>query len=116
MVSIDGWIDMSSSVSPGSSCSQDGGENPLVSPVAANEEEAQADLDAVVAADPAQYEVHRTRWRLKDLLSVIQTKGYLLDTIGGLHQFLERRGIRLVRARYSHKSPDPHYQAKLDYI
>ena len=29
---------------------------------------------------------------------------------------LSRLGLRLVRARYAYRSPDPHYQAKLDYI
>lgn len=96
--------------------SQDAGVSPLFPPLAANKEEAQADLNAVVAADPAQYEISRTRWRLKDLLSVFQKKGYLLSTPGSVHQFLARLGIRLVRARYAHRSPDPHYQAKLEYI
>ncbi len=92
------------------------GVSPLFPPVAANEEEAQAELNTVVAADPAQHEISRTRWTLETLLSVIQKKGYLLHKKGSLHQFLKRLGIRLVRPRYAQRSPDPHYQAKLDYI
>lgn len=84
--------------------------------MAANKEEAQADLNTVVAADPAQYEIPRTRWTLKSLLSVIQKKGYFLRAIGSLHRFLTRLAIRLIRSRYAQRSPDPDYQAKLDYI
>ena len=107
---------MSSKGSPDSSYSQGAGVNPLFPPVAANEEEAQATLNTVVAADPAQYEISRTRWTLGSLLPVIQKKGYQLHKEGSLHRFLARLGIRLVRPRYAQRSPDPYYQAKLDYI
>jgi len=39
-----------------------------------------------------------------------------VSRIGSLHALLTRLHLRLVRARYSLRSPDPFYQAKLDYI
>jgi hypothetical protein len=91
-------------------------ENRLFPPVAVHEEEAQADLNAVLAADPAIYGISRTRWTLESLLSVLQKKGYRVNKIGSVHRLLSCLGLRLLRARYSHRSPDPYYQAKLDYI
>jgi DDE superfamily endonuclease len=114
--SIDGWIAMSSKVSSGCVYIMGAGVSPLFPPVVETSEEAQADLNEVVAADPAQYGIPRTRWTLEYLLPVIQKKGYHLGAIGSLHQFLARLGIRQVQARYAHRSPDPDYQAKLDYI
>lgn len=84
--------------------------------MAVYEEEAQADLNAVLAADPAIYGVTRTRWTLEKLLPVLQKKGYHVNKIGSVHRLFSRLGLRLVRARYSHRSPDLQYQAKLDYI
>jgi DDE superfamily endonuclease len=114
--SIDGWIAISRKVLSGCVYITGAGVSPLFPPVAATEEETQADLNEGVAADPAQYGIPRTRWTLECLLPVIQKKGYHLGAIGSLHQFLAHLGIRLVQARYSHRSPDPDYQAKLDYI
>lgn len=107
---------MSKMVSLAYRCVQDADGNQLFPPVAAHKEEAQADLNTVLASDPAVYNLPQSRWTLKSLLSVVQQKGYRVRTIGSLHVFLTRLHLRLVRARYALRSPDPFYQAKLDYI
>ena len=82
--------------------------NLLFPPVVIHEEQAQADLNAILACAPALYGIQQTRWTLESLLSVVQNKGYLVSKIGSLHRLLSRLGLRLVRARYAYRSPDPH--------
>jgi len=90
--------------------------NLLFPPHAQNVEEAQHDINALLACDPAQHGVSRTRWTLETLLQKIQQKGYALSKVGSLHRFLFRLGIRRNQARYSYRSPDKQYQEKLVYI
>ena len=91
-------------------------ENLLSPPQAPSEEEARADLNALVACNPALHDASLTRWTLKNLLIAVQKKGYQVNTQGSLHQLLSRLGLRKIQARYEYKSPDPFYQEKLDYI
>jgi hypothetical protein len=116
MWSIPGSPDMSKMASLVYRYVKDADVNQLFPPVAVHKEEAQADLNAVLASDPAVYGFSQSRWTLGSLLSVVQVKGYRVRKIGSLHAFLTRLHLRLVRARYALRSPDPFYQAKLDYI
>ena len=90
--------------------------NLLFPPQAQNIEEAQADLNILVACDPAQHGFSETRWTLEMLLQKIRQKGYILSTVGSLHRFLSRLDIHKNQARYAYRSPDPHYQGKLDFV
>ena len=92
------------------------GRKPAFSPHVANEAQAQAELNELVACDPALHGVESSRWTLKSFLSVLQQKGYRVMTTPSVHRFLRRMGIRWIKARYAQRSPDPLYQAKLDYI
>ena len=47
---------------------------------------------------------------------MLQKKGYQVSKMGSVQHLLTRLGLRKVRARYEHRSPDPSYQAKLDFI
>lgn len=95
---------------------KDVNENQFFPPKEHSEEQAQATVNELIAGNPALYGVPKTRWTLETLLPVVQEKGYRVSTISGLSQLLSRLGLRWIRARYALRSPDQHYQAKLDYI
>lgn len=63
---------------------------------------------------PRQYGVPRSRWRLTDVRAACPW--LQLSSDSGLSQLLWRLGIHYKRARDHVHSPDPCYQAKLDYI
>lgn len=98
------------------SCAQGADEKLLFPPQAQTVEEAQIEVNKLLAGDPAQYGVSQTRWTLETLLSKIRQKGYTLSKMGNLHRFLSRLGIRRNQVRYSYRSPDKHYREKLEYI
>ena len=73
--------------------------------------EAKTDLERLVRRDPRTLDVHRTRWRLRDLLT--RCDGWAVHTPGGMSRLLARLGISYQRGREYVHSPDPDYAAKV---
>jgi hypothetical protein len=68
----------------------------------------------VVRRDPRQCGVERSRWRLADVRTACPWLQLTSDA--GLSQLFWRLGIHYKRGREHVHSPDPAYQAKLDYL
>lgn len=84
---------------------------------AAKKEAAQVARECILhllRRDPRQCGVPRTRWTLAELAPACDFLGPL--TLPGLSQLLRRVGIHYKAARDYIHSPDPDYEAKLQYI
>lgn len=71
----------------------------------------------LLSDSPRDYGIERTRWRLQDLLPVVQQEpGLAVGSTSSLHAWLQKLDIRY-RNGWVHKvSPDPHEELKLSVI
>jgi hypothetical protein len=90
------------------------GESPLFSPQSAAE--AHDVLLHTVRKPPELTGIQRSRWRLEDLLYLCRNKGWLVNTIPGLCQILQRLDIRYKQGRHTIQSPDTNYDAKMALV
>lgn len=68
----------------------------------------------MVGQSPTNFGLDQSRWTLKALREKIEAfKDY---SLGGVWQVLKKIGVRHLRARQYVHSPDPAYQAKVEYL
>ena len=68
----------------------------------------------VLRQSPYQYNIHRSRWRLADLLRVMED--IQVESVSGLWRVLDKLNIRFRRAWEYMTSPDPEAETKLAQI
>lgn len=90
------------------------GRKPAFSPPFQEAETAKESLLHVVRRDPRAFGIEGTRWTLDAIHRVC--KWLRVTTLAGIHRLLDRLKIGWKRGRQHVHSPDPDYQAKLDYI
>ena len=78
-------------------------------------EETKKALFATLHTPPAEHGINRTTWRIKDLLSVLDGKGYALNE-PMVSRLIKESGYRWKKARVVLTSNDPKFREKLDQV